>query len=210
MNCCQILCLCRRKEVFALLPPSAVPIVLASSSPRRQELLALLNIPFEIVPSFADETAEGTGADRVYALAQRKAEDVAARMPGRTVLAADTLVCVDDAVLGKPIDRADAARMLALLSGRDHHVYTGVCLIAPHQPPQTEVCATTVHFVPLTADWIDRYIDTGEPFGKAGAYAIQGHAGAFVDCIQGSPSNVIGLPLETVARMLDGLGLSLF
>lgn len=192
------------------MPPETQPIVLASASPRRQELLAFLNVPFEIIPSFADENVPGAGAERVRTLALRKAEDVAARMPDRTILAADTLVCVDQAVLGKPMDEADAARMLHMLSGRSHFVYTGVCLIAPGQSQRTEVCATEVHFVPLSEGWISRYIATEEPFGKAGAYAIQGRAGAFVDWIHGSPTNVIGLPLETTARMLADLGFSLF
>lgn len=185
---------------------TAQPLVLASASPRRQELLSLLRIPFEVIPSTADETVCGSGEARVRALAQRKGEEVAARLCHRVVLAADTLVCVDDQVLGKPESEADACRMLAMLSGREHHVYTGVCLIVPGQAPMVTSCVTAVHFVPLSPQLIARYVATGEPMDKAGAYAIQGHAGAFVDSINGSPTNVIGLPLETVARMLADAG----
>lgn len=185
-------------------------LVLASASPRRQELLSLLSIPFETVPSQADETISGSGEKRVMALALRKGSEVAARFPDRAVLSADTLVCVGDEVLGKPENEADARRMLALLSGQAHHVYTGVCLIIPGKAPQTEVCCTAVHFVPLSDDLIARYAATGEPIDKAGAYAIQGRAGAFVDSIEGSPTNVIGLPLETVTRLLTAAGFPIF
>lgn len=108
------------------------PLVLASASPRRLELVSLLGIPFEVIPSRAEENdVTGSGKERVRVLARRKGEEVAARLPGRTVLAADTLVCVENEVLGKPVDEADAARMIRLLSGRSHWVYTGVCLLLP-------------------------------------------------------------------------------
>ena len=159
------------------------PLVLASASPRRLELVSLLGIPFEVIPSRAEENdVTGSGKERVRVLARRKGEEVAARLPGRTVLAADTLVCVENEVLGKPVDEADAARMIRLLSGRSHWVYTGVCLLLPDGTVRVE------------------------PLDKAGAYAVQGRAGAFVRSIHGSPTNVIGLPLETVARMLREAG----
>ena len=107
-------------------------------------------------------------------LARRKGEEVAARLPGRTVLAADTLVCVENEVLGKPVDEADAARMIRLLSGRSHWVYTGVCLLLPDGTVREEVCGTEVCFAELDEDEILRYAASGEPLDKAGAYAVQG------------------------------------
>ena len=183
------------------------PLVLASASPRRLELVSLLGIPFEVIPSRAEENdVTGSGKVRVRVLARRKGEEVAARLPGRTVLAADTLVCVENEVLGKPVDEADAARMIRLLSGRSHWVYTGVCLLLPDGIVREEVCGTEVCFAELEEDEILRYAASGEPLDKAGAYAVQGRAGAFVRSIHGSPTNVIGLPLETVARMLREAG----
>lgn len=183
------------------------PLVLASASPRRLELVSLLGIPFEVIPSQAEENdVTGSGKERVRVLARRKGEEVAARLPGRTVLAADTLVCVENEVLGKPVDEADAARMIRLLSGRSHWVYTGVCLLLPDGTVREEVCGTKVCFAELDEDEILRYAASGEPLDKAGAYAVQGRAGAFVRSIHGSPTNVIGLPLETVARMLREAG----
>ena len=183
------------------------PLVLASASPRRLELVSLLGIPFEVIPSRAEENdVTGSGKERVRVLARRKGEEVAARLPGRTVLAADTLVCVENEVLGKPVDEADAARMIRLLSGRSHWVYTGVCLLLPDGTVREEGCGTKVCFAELDEDEILRYAASGEPLDKAGAYAVQGRAGAFVRSIHGSPTNVIGLPLETVARMLREAG----
>ena len=171
------------------------PLVLASASPRRLELVSLLGIPFEVIPSRAEENdVTGSGKERVRVLARRKGEEVAARLPGRTVLAADTLVCVENEVLGKPVDEADAARMIRLLSGRSHWVYTGVCLLLPDGTVREEVCGTEVCFAELDEDEILRYAASGEPLDKAGAYAVQGRAGAFVRSIHGSPTNVIGLP----------------
>ena len=183
------------------------PLVLASASPRRLELVSLLGIPFEVIPSRAEENnVTGSGKERVRVLARRKGAEVAARLPGRTVLAADTLVCVENEVLGKPVDEADAARMIRLLSGRSHWVYTGVCLLLLDGTVREEVCGTEVCFAELDEDEILRYAASGEPLDKAGAYAVQGRAGAFVRSIHGSPTNVIGLPLETVARMLREAG----
>ena len=187
------------------------PIVLASQSPRRKELISLYGIPFVVDPSQADEEhVEGTGAQRVQKLAQAKCAEVVARHPGEMVLAADTLVCVDGDILGKPKDEADAARMLHLLSGRAHEVHTGVCL---HLPDGRELCGVDtakVYFMPLSEEHIRRYIATGEPMDKAGAYGIQGRAGVFISHIEGSPSNVIGLPLGLVTRFLDEAGVDYF
>ncbi len=186
------------------------PMVLASASPRRQELLGFYGIPFEVVPSGADEDAIGTGQEQVQLLARRKCEDVAQRCPGRLVLAADTLVCVEDQVLGKPHDEADALRMLRLLSGREHQVHTGVCIICPDGRMLERVATTKVTFLSVGDELLGRYIATGEPMDKAGAYAIQGRAGAFISRIEGSPTNVIGLPLEVLTELFTQLELPLF
>lgn len=187
------------------------PIILASQSPRRRELLGLYGIPFVVDPSQADEEhVQGTGAQRVQKLAQLKCAEVAARHPGRMVLAADTLVCVDDEILGKPKDEQDASRMLHLLSGRAHEVHTGVCLRLPDGRQLCGVETTRVFFLPLSEQSIRRYIATGEPMDKAGAYGIQGRAGIFVSHIEGSPSNVIGLPLGLLTRFLTQAGVDFF
>ena len=186
------------------------PVILASASPRRQELLGYYGIPFEVVPSGAEEDATGSGEEQVRQLARRKCEDVAARYPDRLVLAADTLVCADDAVLGKPADEEDALRMLKLLSGREHQVHTGICLRCPDGQYIERVATTKVTFLPVGEELLRRYIATGEPMDKAGAYAIQGRAGAFIASIEGSPTNVIGLPLEVLTEVFQQLHLTLF
>ena len=184
------------------------PLLLASASPRRRELLSLLGVPFQIVPSSAEEEATGQGRDQVAAIARLKCDDVFVRNPNGFVLAADTLVCVGESVLGKPDDPADTARMLRLLSGRWHEVHTGVCLRGPGGSTVSRVETTRVRFVPLSEEMIDRYIRTGEPVDKAGAYAIQGVGGIFISRIDGSPSNVMGLPLSAVSEMLADAGFS--
>lgn len=184
------------------------PLILASQSPRRRELLSLYGVPFVVEPSRADESQiSGAGRERVMRLAQIKCAEVARRHPGRVVLAADTLVCVDQDILGKPKDAGDAAAMLGKLSGRDHQVYTGVCLRLPDGSEKCDVEETTVTFMPLSDQMIQRYIATGEPFDKAGAYAIQGTAGIFITGIHGSPSNVIGLPLDLLTRLFMEAGI---
>ena len=186
------------------------PIILASQSPRRRELLAYYGIPFVVEPSLADEDhVEGTGAERVKKLAQAKCAEVALRHPNRYVLAADTLVCVDDEILGKPKDEEDAHRMLRLLSGRAHEVHTGVCLMLPDGREWTGVDTAQVHFMELSDEMIHRYIATGEPMDKAGAYGIQSTAGIFISHIEGSPSNVIGLPLGLVTRFFMEAGIDI-
>ena len=187
------------------------PLILASQSPRRRELLALYGVPFEVEPSLADESqVTGAGAERVRQLAQAKCDEVVRRHPGRAVLAADTLVCVDNDVLGKPKDARDAARMLHKLSGRSHQVYTGVCLRLQDGRELCGVEETQVTFMPLTDEIINRYVATGEPADKAGAYAIQGAAGVLITAIEGSPSNVIGLPLGLLTRMFLEAGIDFF
>ena len=187
------------------------PIILASQSPRRRELLALYGLPFVVDPSQADEDhVEGTGDERVKKLAQLKCREVAQRHPGCMVLAADTLVCVEDEILGKPKDEVDACRMLRLLSGRAHQVHTGICLSLPDGRELTGVDTAQVHFMDLSDEMIARYVATGEPMDKAGSYAIQGMAGVFITQIEGSPSNVIGLPLGMLTAFFMEAGVSFF
>jgi septum formation protein len=184
-------------------------LVLASGSPRRAELLRRAGIPFEMVAPDIDETQRiGEPAERyVRRLAEAKAERVAATHPGRLVLGADTTVVVDGEALAKPIDAADAARMLGRLSGRDHLVITGVCLIGPAGQRHVEAAVTTVGFRPLSSQEIDDYVRSGEPMDKAGAYAIQGGAAGFVSRLDGSHDNVVGLPVALIQGMCRGWGI---
>lgn len=174
-------------------------LVLASGSPRRRELLTHLGVPFRVVVPDVDETPHD--GEIPAALVRRLAEAKAAGVDASVVLAADTVVELDGVVLGKPTDPDDARRMLRSLSGREHAVRTGVA-VRRKRELSIEVVTTTVRFVELDAAAIDRYVDSGEPVDKAGAYALQGRGGVFVESIAGSPSNVVGLPLATVARML--------
>ncbi len=180
-----------------------LPVVLASASPRRKELMENLGLDFLVDASEADETFEGTPQQMVSALAERKAAAVAARHPDSIVLAADTIVWLHGEALGKPKNKKDAERMLILLSGRWHTVLTGVSVVNTKTGRQeTAVEETRVHFVRLTGDDVRDYLASGEPMDKAGAYAIQGLGGAFVDRIEGSYSNVVGLPMHAAARLI--------
>jgi septum formation protein len=184
-------------------------LVLASGSPRRRELLATLGVAFEVRPTGADETPrEGEGPEAmVLRLALAKAR--AAVAEGELALGSDTVVAVDGATLGKPAD-ADAARaMLSRLSGRCHEVWTGVALVERSARGVRETARavrTEVEFRPLARAEIDAYVATGEPLDRAGAYAIQGGASAFASRIEGSWSNVVGLPLAAVRELLARLG----
>lgn len=186
---------------------SQARLILASGSPRRRELLTYFGLPFAVIPSDAEENAQGSGLERVAALARLKGTEVARRYPALPILSADTLVCVDDLVLGKPADTEDAVKMLRLLSGRWHSVYTGICLRTPNGQLRERVDTTRVKFRTLPAAEISRYVETGEPMDKAGAYAMQEIGGLFVERIDGSPTNVIGLPLAVVASLLQAAGL---
>jgi septum formation protein len=184
-------------------------IVLASASPRRQELLRQVGLTFRIIPSMVDErvTTPMTPAELVEYLALSKARDVASRVPDALVIGADTIVVVDGQVLGKPKDRADAIGMLQRLSGRTHQVLTGVALVqGDRQMVAHEV--TQVHFRPLEQGEIERYVDSGEPMDKAGAYAIQGRASAMIRGIEGDYFNVVGLPLCRTVQMLAAFGVT--
>lgn len=178
-------------------------LVLASASPRRRELLQTAGLSFTVHVSQAQEYIEpGTApTDAVMQLARQKATAVCAECPDDLVLGADTVVVCDGLILGKPADRADAVRMLRLLSGRTHCVYTGVCLIQNGQA-ETFCEKTEVTFYPLTDDEIFAYIDTGEPMDKAGAYGIQGRGCTLVQSICGDYFNVVGLPVAAVCRKL--------
>src|SRR4051794_11789147 len=183
-------------------------LILASASPRRAELLRSAGIPFTVdVADIAEDAKEGESpVHHAERLAQEKAEVVAKRNPGKVVLGADTIVVVDDEIMGKPRDAADAVRMLSQLSGRSHEVITGVCvafLETGNRKLETRSERTTVHFEPLSSNDIDAYIATGEPMDKAGAYAIQGIASRWINKIEGDYANVVGLPVALVWKVLQ-------
>ncbi len=186
----------RRQELFA------------SGSPRRQELLQQIGVPYEVVKSDAEEVLDAVEGPRALAVenARRKAMAVAKRYPGRIVLGADTVVFQDGAVYGKPKDAEDARNMLRSFAGRRHDVVTGVAIVAKDGVCYTDATETKVFFADLTDDEIAAYIATGEPMDKAGAYAVQGRAAAFIPRIEGSFSNVVGLPLAEVASLLKEAG----
>lgn len=178
-------------------------LILASASPRRQELLNKMGLAFRVQPADVDETCAGTPDERVAILAERKARGVMAAGARGVIVASDTLVALDGRALGKPKDEADAVAMLRALSGRGHDVFTGVCLLdAESGRCEGIVERTGIHFVPLTEEEIRAYVSTGEPMDKAGAYAIQGGARPFIDRIDGSFDNVMGFPTEAFAEML--------
>ncbi len=180
--------------------------ILASTSPRRRELLGLLGLPFEVVASRYDESIVNPSgmapADYVTRLAQGKAAEVAGRTDGdAVVIGADTTVVLDGRFLNKPKDAADAHQMLRELSGRTHEVYTGVCLVRGGTTT-TDYAVTAVSFDTLTDNTINAYVATGEPLDKAGAYGIQGKALSFIPSIQGDYFNVVGLPLALLRGLL--------
>jgi septum formation protein len=184
-------------------------LLVASASPRRAELLAAAGFIFDVAPADVDETPLPDELPPDYALrvARDKAAVAAAgcRKSGTVVIAADTVVVVAGEMLGKPADAADAHRMLKRLSGAVHSVFTAVVLSGDGRAV-SDVVETRVHLLPLSDSEIAWYINTGEPEGKAGAYAIQGRAARFIDWMEGSWSNVVGLPIATVYRLLKDLG----
>ena len=183
-------------------------LILASGSPRRRELLAKMGYAFEICAPDVDEHVTGHARDIVYALAQRKAEAAAAHYREGVVVASDTLVSLDGVPLGKPCDAEDAHRMLAALSGREHEVFTGVCVLdVATGRRETRAVRTGVTFRDLSGSEIDAYISTGEPMDKAGAYAIQGGASHFVEALDGEFENVVGFPVLEVQEMLGHFGM---
>ena len=182
------------------------PLILASRSPRRCELLQRLGLPFETDHPDVDERCDLPAGDAVRFLSSRKAAASAASHPGRFVLAADTLVSLDGLSLGKPRNEADAVRMLQALSGKTHQVYTGVTVISPAGNSFTAVDRTDVTFAVLTEEEILSYVRSGEPMDKAGAYALQGRAGLWAEHLSGCDTSVIGLPLYLVRRLLIEAG----
>src|SRR5580765_1280029 len=181
-------------------------LVLASASPRRVELLRAAGFQPVVVPAHLDEVGlpGETPAAHVVRLARAKANAIAARYPAAAVLGADTVVAIDDEILGKPRDDDDARRMLGRLAGRAHRVYTGVAL-AVGADIRAEVAMSEVTLAPLSPEEIEWYIASGESRDKAGAYAIQGLASRYVTSIQGSYTNVVGLPVAVVYRWLRDL-----
>ena len=189
-------------------------LVLASTSPRRQELLGLLGLPFEVIGSLYDESMISPDsmapADYVTRLAQGKASEVAGRLDADAlVIGADTTVVLDGQFLNKPTGPDDAASMLRRLSGRTHEVYTGLCVIHG-QKLLTNYTVTEVTFAALTDEAIAAYVATGEPLDKAGAYGIQGKALSFIPSISGDYFNVVGLPLYLLGQMLTQFGIDLW
>lgn len=182
-------------------------LILASASPRRRELLGQMGITYRICPADVDESAQGAPGDVVRELAMRKARAAQAQHPGEVILASDTLVWCQGETLGKPRDEREAVDMLLKLSGREHTVYTGVCVLDGASGSADVRCESTrVRISRLSRDEARRYVATGEPLDKAGAYAMQGMGGMFVESVEGSPSNVIGLPMHIVRDMLRALG----
>ena len=185
------------------------PLVLASGSPRRKELLEQVGLAFSIDVADVDENLEeDRPASLVEQLSRKKALAVLQRHPEAIVLGADTVVAYEDEILGKPEDEADALNMLSMLAGRVHHVYTGVtiCSMEAGQPVMDtfHVC-TKVAMYDTPRDLSEAYIRTGEPMDKAGAYGIQGMGAVLVKEIEGDYNNVVGLPVSEVFRRLDGM-----
>ena len=184
------------------------PLILASGSPRRRELLARMGYTFEICTPDVDEHVTGHARDIVHTLAQRKAHAAAGHYVRGVIIASDTLVSLDGAPLGKPSDAKEAHAMLAALSGREHEVFTGVCVLdAETGQFETRTVRTGVTFREITPEEIDAYIATGEPMDKAGAYAIQGGAAPFVAGLDGEYENVVGFPVAEVGEMLKSFGI---
>lgn len=190
------------------------PIILASVSPRRAELLNQLGLEYQVIPSEVSETIPNQSVfpeELVTKLALHKASDVARKIEQGLVIGADTLVVLGETIFGKPSDPDEAVKMLSMLSGKTHSVYTGIAMI---QVPsgQTEVgySETKVKFRPVSLAEIRSYVATGEPLDKAGAYGIQGKGGVLVETIEGCYFNVVGLPLSKLADMLRKFQISIW
>ncbi len=178
-------------------------VILASQSPRRRELLALLQIPFDVEVSGEQEIIPEDACPEqiVMALAEQKAQHVFLRHPNHCVIGADTIVVLNGHILGKPKTAAQAVEYLSALQGKNHYVLTGVCVKTPHGS-LTRYESTLVRFRPMTIDEITWYASTGDPMDKAGAYGVQGLACCFVDSVDGNFFNVVGLPLPLLYSML--------
>ena len=185
---------------------SDIRVVLASASPRRHELLTRLVLLFDVIPARIDEDIDGPPEEQVTELAQTKSRAVAAHEAG-LIIGADTLVAMGDRIFGKPTDEEDARAMLRALSGRDHRVLTGLCVVDTSSGCEVMACETTVVSIrSIDPRELDAYVASGEPMDKAGAYAIQGRGGLFVQRICGDYYNVVGLPLCRLSLMLRELG----
>jgi septum formation protein len=184
------------------------PLILASESPRRRELLGQVGIPFRVFPGNIDETSmAGAPSHIASTLAEKKAFSISADFSGQWILGADTIVVLDNHILGKPVDRADARSMLKILSGKSHEVITGFSIVnTSGEVVCTDHESTIVSIKSLSDTEIDAYIATGEPFGKAGSYAIQGIGAFMVQGIKGDYSNVVGLPLYTIIKRMIEVG----
>lgn len=188
-------------------------IILASQSPRRRELLSQIGIKYTCMPAIGEETVKQQFSEEErfvllpQLLAVQKAEEIAKQVKDRWILAADTIVECEGEILGKPKDKEDARRMLGMLGGREHRVHTGVCLLKPGTKEDGEkkitfTETTKVFFYPVSKEEIEAYLESGEPYDKAGAYGIQGKAAAFIRGIEGDYNNVVGLPLSRVYQEL--------
>ena len=183
--------------------------ILASTSPRRRELLALLGIPFDVMsPSFEEQLAADRPAiEQVQSFAQGKARSVARQEPEAVVLGSDTVIELGHDVLGKPADLAEARAMLRRLAGRNHYVHTAVALVCSVRAIDVVALSTAVvRMKPFDERMHERYLATGESLGKAGAYSIQGEGGDMVDSIDGDFTTVVGLPLRLVSQLLEQAG----
>lgn len=181
-------------------------VILASGSPRRKELLEQIGLSFEVLPSGAREVITKTiPAEVVEELSAQKAQDVASRMEEGIIIGADTVVCQDGEIMGKPKDRRHAWEMLRRIQGNTHSVFTGVTVLVKEQGEirrHTFSCETKVHVYPMTEQETEKYLDTGEPMDKAGAYGIQGKFAAWVESIEGDYNNVVGLPVSALWQIL--------
>lgn len=184
-------------------------LILASRSPRRSELLGSLGVAFEVSPSRVEEHTDPQRSPEENALkiARDKARWVARLNPGHPVLGADTMVVLDLEIIGQPADEEDAFRILSRLAGRKHRVVTGVVLIEPDGAEHEAVVSSPVTIKNASAEEIRSYIATGEPMDKAGAYAIQGEGSFLVESWEGSYSNIVGLPLEALEKLLQAAGI---
>jgi septum formation protein len=198
-----------------LISTSIRTLILASSSPRRQELIHTLQLPVQVHVSHADETVSSllSPAEIVETLSLRKAQAVKDKLSGQNengiIIGSDTIVVLDEHVLGKPVDAADAQRMLGQLQGRQHRVFSGIaCIDMVSGEEKIAYRVTNVHMKSLTSEQIERYIATGEPMDKAGSYAIQGIGATLIDSIEGCYFNVVGLPLSLLSDMLSDLGVN--
>jgi septum formation protein len=184
------------------------PLILASASPRRKRLLTQIGLPFRSVASNVNEkglSGDPTQSSRL--LAEKKAFQVYSKNKESWILGADTVVAIDHHMLGKPENSDNVRQMLTLLSGKEHRVITGICILTPSgKVAHSEAVTTLVRFIKLTGHQIEAYIRTGEPYGKAGSYAIQGIGSFMVESISGSYTNVVGLPLCALIKALLTVG----